>query len=89
MADAIPTSRNAPSVVSVTCAIARFTGPGKAANRIPSMANTKPIATRKSDIPANRYRLLIRGFRYLGVAGGAGVRPLPCDSRGFPDGSTK
>jgi hypothetical protein len=26
------------------------------------MANTKPIATRKSDIPANRYRLLIRGI---------------------------
>ena len=86
MADAIPTSRNAPSVVSVTWAIARFTGPGKAANSIPSIANTKPIATRKSDIPANRYRLLIRGFRYLGVAG---ARLLPCDSRGFPDGSTK
>jgi hypothetical protein len=60
-----------------------------AANRIPSMTNTKPIATRKSDIPANRYRLLIRGFRYLGAAGCAGARPLPCDSRAFPDGSTK
>src|SRR3954452_17308104 len=53
-ADAIPTSRNALSGVSVTCAIARFTAPGKAANRMPSMANTRPIATRKSDIPANR-----------------------------------
>jgi sugar/nucleoside kinase (ribokinase family) len=36
-------------------AIALFTGPGKAANRIPSMANTRPIATKKSDIPANHH----------------------------------
>src|SRR4029079_10847385 len=57
----MPMSRKALSAVSVTCAIARFTGPGKAANRIPSMANTRPIATTKSDIPANHHPLLTRG----------------------------
>src|SRR6478609_2681967 len=39
--------------------MARFTGPGNAANRIPSMANTKPIATTKSDIAATHPQAVV------------------------------
>jgi hypothetical protein len=103
-AEPIPTSRKVASGVSVTCAIARFTEAGNAAKRMPSIAKTKPIATRKSDIPANTHPA--PRDRYLGTAGtagaalaagaapaaGADVRALLCIdefSRVLPDGSTK
>ena len=70
MAETTPTRRNVPSGVSTTCDIARLVIAGKAAKRIPSMANTKPIATRKSDIAANR-DAVTPWSGYLGVAGGA------------------
>lgn len=49
-AEAIPMIRRAESGVSSTCAIARLDMPGRAANSSPSMAKTKPKATRKSGI---------------------------------------
>src|SRR5581483_750253 len=68
-AEAMPISRNGPSWVSTTCAMACFTSAGNAANKIPSSANTRPIATTKSDIPkphqasAPPLQLLSRGGR--------------------------
>ena len=73
----MPTRRNAASGVSMTWPMARLVTPGNAANKSPSMANTKPSATRKSYIRSNRH---IRGaaqapptYLYLGAAGSAGV----------------
>ncbi len=65
--------RSAPSGVSETCVIARFAIAGNAANKIPSMANTRPIATRKSDIDAAGAAVAVRNRRQRGVAGAAGV----------------
>jgi hypothetical protein len=98
-ADMIPMSRKVVSGVSKTCAIARLTNAGNAANKIPSMAKTKPIATRKSDIkrgPAAqpRGRDDYRAAGASGVGGGAGARAAlegrcAAPSRGLPAGSTK
>lgn len=89
--------RKGPSGVSITCAIARLTMPGNAANKIPSIAKTKPIATKKSDIVAGRNDGGYRGAAGAGVGDAdAGVRGAPEEpgvrfefSRGLPDGSTK
>jgi hypothetical protein len=81
-ADTMPTTRSTESGASMTWLMARLVTPGNAANKSPSMAKTKPSATRKSYIRTDHYR---RGAGsaplptlYFGAAGAAGgVAPLP------------
>ena len=86
-AETIPTTRNAPSGASSTCAIARLVIAGKAANSRPSIANTRPSATRKSSINAN-YHAAGAGrppFHF----GGAAAPGRDVASGALPDGLTK
>ena len=48
IAEAIPTTRNGPSAVSSTCAIAFFAADGLTAKISPSITKTRPSATMKS-----------------------------------------
>ena len=93
----MPIVRKDASGVSITLAIARLAGPGKAANTRPSMTKTSPSAAKKSDMVAAPYFLFSRMiysenrcplFGIMGyLAGAAGGSVVNAGS--FPDGLLK
>jgi hypothetical protein len=94
-AEKMPAMRSDASGLSTALAARRFAAPGKAAKRSPSIARTRPIATRNSGIcplpqPGLQESRYLAGGFVAGAPPGAVAAPAPGElSRDLPVASPK